>query len=263
MQPSVDVHVLSATPQTYLYNQEPALAATLAAIQNDQMAKHIKAHPDRFMGIATLPLQDPKRAADELRRAMTKLGPQGLDVRLQHHGQEPRRSELRAGVGDRRRARRLHVRASEQRRRRRPSQVLLPAEPDRQSARHHDCRRLPLFRRRARPPSETEIHAGAWRRLHALSGGALAARLEGAAGAEEEYFQAAGRHRQALLLRHHPALRQNAGSDDRPGRRRQRAARQRLPLRHGHARLRGARARARRLPTPTRPPFSAATPRRC
>ena len=73
----VDVHVLSVTPQTYLYNQEPALGATLAAIQNDQMAKHIKAHPDRFMGIATLPLQDPKRAADELRRAMTKLGLKG------------------------------------------------------------------------------------------------------------------------------------------------------------------------------------------
>jgi aminocarboxymuconate-semialdehyde decarboxylase len=73
----IDVHVLSATPQTYLYNQEPALAATLAAIQNDQMAKHIKAHPDRFMGIATLPLQDPKRAADELKRAMTQLGLKG------------------------------------------------------------------------------------------------------------------------------------------------------------------------------------------
>ena len=74
---SVDVHVLSATPQTYLYKQEPALAATLAAIQNDQIAKHIAAHPDRFLGIATLPLQDPKRAADELKRAMTKLGLKG------------------------------------------------------------------------------------------------------------------------------------------------------------------------------------------
>ena len=70
----VDVHVLSATPQTYLYNQEAALGATLSAIQNDQIAKHIAAHPTRFMGIATLPMQDPKRAADELTRAMTKLG---------------------------------------------------------------------------------------------------------------------------------------------------------------------------------------------
>jgi aminocarboxymuconate-semialdehyde decarboxylase len=73
----VDVHVLSATPQTYLYNQEPALGAVLSAIQNDQMAKHIAAHPDRFSGIATLPMQDPKRAADELKRAMTRLGLKG------------------------------------------------------------------------------------------------------------------------------------------------------------------------------------------
>jgi aminocarboxymuconate-semialdehyde decarboxylase len=73
----VDVHVLSATPQTYLYNQGEELSATLAAIQNDQMAKHIAAHPDRFMGIATLPMASPQRAADELKRAMTKLGLRG------------------------------------------------------------------------------------------------------------------------------------------------------------------------------------------
>ena len=76
----VDVHVLSATPQTYLYNQEPALGAVLSAIQNDQMAKHIAAHPDRFMGIATLPMQDPVRAADELKRAMSKLGLRGAMI---------------------------------------------------------------------------------------------------------------------------------------------------------------------------------------
>ena len=73
----VDVHVLSATPQTYLYNQEAALGAVTSAIQNEQMAKHIAGHPDRFMGIATLPMQDPQRAADELKRAMTKLGLRG------------------------------------------------------------------------------------------------------------------------------------------------------------------------------------------
>ena len=73
----IDVHVLSATPQTYLYKQEAALGATTSAIQNDQIAKHIAAHPTRFMGIATLPMQDPKLAADELTRAMTKLGLRG------------------------------------------------------------------------------------------------------------------------------------------------------------------------------------------
>lgn len=73
----VDVHVLSATPQTYLYGLEPARGVVTAAIQNDQMAKHVAAHPDRFMAIATLPMQAPEKAADELRRAMTKLGLKG------------------------------------------------------------------------------------------------------------------------------------------------------------------------------------------
>jgi aminocarboxymuconate-semialdehyde decarboxylase len=73
----VDVQVLSATPQTYLYNQEPALGAVTSAIQNDQMAKHVAAHPERFMAIATLPMQAPEKAADELKRAMTKLGLRG------------------------------------------------------------------------------------------------------------------------------------------------------------------------------------------
>src|ERR1700686_1422602 len=35
----VDVQVLSATPQSYLYDQEPALTAACASIQNDQIAK--------------------------------------------------------------------------------------------------------------------------------------------------------------------------------------------------------------------------------
>ena len=73
----VDVQVLSATPQTYLYGIEPARELVTAAIQNDQMAKHVAAHPDRFAAIATLPMQAPDKAADELRRAMTKLGLKG------------------------------------------------------------------------------------------------------------------------------------------------------------------------------------------
>ena len=59
--------------------------------------------------------------------SMTKLGLKGTMFALEHHGQESRRSELRAVVGDRRRARRLHVHPSEQRRRRRPAEVVLSA----------------------------------------------------------------------------------------------------------------------------------------
>jgi aminocarboxymuconate-semialdehyde decarboxylase len=76
----VDVHVLSATPQTYLYDQDPALTVATSALQNDQIAKVVKAHPDRFMGIATLPMQAPERAAEELRRAVRQLGMHGAMI---------------------------------------------------------------------------------------------------------------------------------------------------------------------------------------
>jgi aminocarboxymuconate-semialdehyde decarboxylase len=76
----VDVHVLSATPQTYLYGQEPAIGAAAAAIQNDGIAKLVKQMPDRFMGIATLPLQAPELAAAELTRAMRTLGLRGAMI---------------------------------------------------------------------------------------------------------------------------------------------------------------------------------------
>ena len=76
----VDVQVLSATPQTYFYDQDPALAAACATLQNDQIAKLVKAHSGRFLGIATLPMQAPQRAADELKRAIASLGLRGTMI---------------------------------------------------------------------------------------------------------------------------------------------------------------------------------------
>src|SRR3977135_3988269 len=41
----VDVQVLSVCPQTFVYAQPPALAAGFARIQNEQLAKLVKAPP--------------------------------------------------------------------------------------------------------------------------------------------------------------------------------------------------------------------------
>jgi aminocarboxymuconate-semialdehyde decarboxylase len=76
----VDIQVLSNTPQTFLYDQDAALAAATSALQNDQIAAVIAAYPKRFLGLATLPMQAPERAADELRRAMQKLGLRGAQI---------------------------------------------------------------------------------------------------------------------------------------------------------------------------------------
>ena len=74
----VDVHVLSATPQTYLYNQEPALGATLAG---DPERPDGQAHRG-----ASRPLHGrsprcrcriPSARPTNCRRAMTKLGLKG------------------------------------------------------------------------------------------------------------------------------------------------------------------------------------------
>ena len=76
----VDVQVLSVCPQTFVYAQPPAVAAAFARVQNEQLAKLVKARPDRFLAIATLPMQAPKLAADELRHAMRVLGLRGMQI---------------------------------------------------------------------------------------------------------------------------------------------------------------------------------------
>ncbi|HXX51314.1 MAG TPA: amidohydrolase family protein [Xanthobacteraceae bacterium] len=76
----VDMHVLSVSPQTWLYGQDAANGAAAAAIQNDEIARLVEEHPNRFAGIATLPMQAPEQAAGELRRAMTKLGLRGAMI---------------------------------------------------------------------------------------------------------------------------------------------------------------------------------------
>jgi aminocarboxymuconate-semialdehyde decarboxylase len=73
----IDVHVLSATPQTYFNNQDAALGVAAAKLQNEQIAKLVKQAPDRFTGIGTLPLQAPEQAAEELRRIIKTLGLRG------------------------------------------------------------------------------------------------------------------------------------------------------------------------------------------
>jgi aminocarboxymuconate-semialdehyde decarboxylase len=76
----VDMHVLSVSPQTWLYGQEPSIGAAAAAIQNEGIARLSKEKPDRFCGIATLPMQAPEAAAAELRRAMGTLGLHGAMI---------------------------------------------------------------------------------------------------------------------------------------------------------------------------------------
>jgi aminocarboxymuconate-semialdehyde decarboxylase len=76
----VDVQLLSNCPQTFLYDADPGLTTVFAQLQNAQIAALVGRYPGRFEGLATLPMQAPERAAEELRRAMVSLGLRGAHL---------------------------------------------------------------------------------------------------------------------------------------------------------------------------------------
>ena len=66
----VDVQVVSPTDVFYQYWREPAHTAQIAADCNEEVAEMVRDHPDRFMGLGTLPMQDIELANAELVRAV-------------------------------------------------------------------------------------------------------------------------------------------------------------------------------------------------
>lgn len=76
----IDRRVLSPPPFTYRYWDDPDDSLALCRLLNEATAAVVEAHPDRFVGLATVPLQDTEKARDELRRAHAELGLAGVTV---------------------------------------------------------------------------------------------------------------------------------------------------------------------------------------
>jgi len=75
----IDVQVLSlSAPGCEQFS--PADGAEQARKANDELSKVIKKYPDRFLGLAALPLQSPAEAADELERTVKEFGFKGAKV---------------------------------------------------------------------------------------------------------------------------------------------------------------------------------------
>ncbi len=64
---------------------DPRTAAATARKINDAAAEIIRKYPGRFSGFACLPTQAPKAAADELERAVTRLGLKGAMIQGHTH----------------------------------------------------------------------------------------------------------------------------------------------------------------------------------
>jgi aminocarboxymuconate-semialdehyde decarboxylase len=76
----VDLQVLSVAPPQFYYWTDPALGRKLARLQNDHLAELVAKHPDRFAGLATVPLQDVDAAVVELDFAVTELRLSGVEI---------------------------------------------------------------------------------------------------------------------------------------------------------------------------------------
>ncbi len=82
----VDMQVLSTVPVMFNYWAKPEQTYDLARYLNDHIAQVVNSYPDRFIGLATLPMQDTKLAIKELERCMNELNLAGIEVGTHIHG---------------------------------------------------------------------------------------------------------------------------------------------------------------------------------
>ena len=73
----IDLRMLSlSTPNVYLWDRVQQIA--MARHVNDALARVCRDHPDRFVGLASLPLKDVEASLRELERATQELGMKGV-----------------------------------------------------------------------------------------------------------------------------------------------------------------------------------------
>src|SRR5262249_26113156 len=82
----IDVEALSINP--YWYKTDRDLAAQVIKIQNEKLAAACAAHPERFVAFASVALQHPDLAAEQLADGMKKLGLRGAAIGGSVNGQE-------------------------------------------------------------------------------------------------------------------------------------------------------------------------------
>jgi len=75
---AVDMEVLSINP--FWYNRERDLAGRIVKIQNEKLAELCASRPDRFAAFASLTLQAPDLAVQELETAVKKQGLKGAAI---------------------------------------------------------------------------------------------------------------------------------------------------------------------------------------
>lgn len=84
----IDVQVVSPAPFQYYYFAPAKMGAGLARAVNEGIASLVAQHPDRLVGMGTVPLQDAQLAVRELEYAVKQLGLKGIEIGTNVAGKE-------------------------------------------------------------------------------------------------------------------------------------------------------------------------------
>jgi aminocarboxymuconate-semialdehyde decarboxylase len=76
----IDFQVLSPNPLSYFHHIESEQAIPYCRHHNDELAELVSQHPTRLAALASLPMQNPRAACEELRRAVGELGMLGACI---------------------------------------------------------------------------------------------------------------------------------------------------------------------------------------
>ena len=90
----VDAQILSGWIDLTAYSLDAETGTAYSRTFNEALAAVVRGNPDRFMGLATVPLQAPERAAQELDYAIRELGLVGVQIATTVNGQDLDLKEL-------------------------------------------------------------------------------------------------------------------------------------------------------------------------
>lgn len=76
----VDVQALSCAPGQFMYSLPVEWGRKTARAVNENLAAIVAQHPDRFVALANVPLQDADAAAEELEYCVRRLGFRGVEI---------------------------------------------------------------------------------------------------------------------------------------------------------------------------------------
>ena len=82
----VDIQAVCPAPYHYFYFTEPDHGAQLAREVNEGIAHLTHLHPDRFVGLGSVPLQNAELAVRELEYAVKTLGLKGVEINTNVNG---------------------------------------------------------------------------------------------------------------------------------------------------------------------------------